>query len=76
MTCRKYRSSNVIIGAVTLLLMMTPALACPVCFSAEEESRTAFLLTTGFLSVMPWLIVGGGILWYKRRLRELESGEL
>ena len=64
---------------MVLILMQTaaPALACPVCFSANKKSRTAFLVTTGLLSTMPWMIIGGGVFWYKRRMRELdeESGD-
>jgi len=67
-------------ATIALLLMLqtaTPALACPVCFSANKKSRTAFLVTTGLLSTMPWMIIGGGVFWYKRRLREMneESGD-
>ncbi len=67
-------------ATIALLLMLqttAPALACPVCFSANKKSRTAFLVTTGLLSTMPWMIIGGGVFWYKRRLRELdeESGD-
>ena len=30
-------------------------------------------LTTGLLSAMPWVIIGGGVFWYKRRIRELDE---
>ena len=71
---------RILTATITLLLMLqtaAPALACPVCFSANKKSRTAFLVTTGLLSTMPWMIIGGGVFWYKRRMRELdeESGD-
>ena len=71
---------RILSATITLLLMLqtaAPTLACPVCFSANKKSRTAFLVTTGLLSAMPWMIIGGGVFWYKRRLRELdeESGD-
>ena len=56
-----------------LLQTATPALACPVCFSANKKRRAAFLLTTGLLSAMPWVMIGGGVFWYKRRLRKLDE---
>jgi len=64
------------IALLLLLQTAAPVLACPVCFSANKKSRTAFLVTTGLLSAMPWMIIGGGVFWYKRRLREMneESG--
>jgi hypothetical protein len=66
-----------IIALLLLLQTAAPVLACPVCFSANKKSRTAFLVTTGLLSAMPWMIIGGGVFWYKRRLREMneESGD-
>ena len=68
---------NAIIALLLLLQTAAPVLACPVCFSANKKSRTAFLVTTGLLSTMPWMIIGGGVFWYKRRMRELdkESGD-
>ena len=71
---------RILTATIALLLMpqtAAPALACPVCFSANKKSRTAFLVTTGLLSTMPWMIIGGGVFWYKRRMRELdkESGD-
>ena len=66
-----------IIALLLLLQTAAPVFACPVCFSANKKSRTAFLVTTGLLSAMPWMIIGGGVFWYKRRLREIneEAGD-
>ena len=67
---------RILTATITLLLLLqtaAPALACPVCFSANKKSRTAFLVTTGLLSTMPWMIIGGGVFWYKRRMRELDK---
>ena len=71
------RTLTATIALLLLLQTAAPALACPVCFSANKKSRTAFLVTTGLLSTMPWMIIGGGVFWYKRRMRELdeESGD-
>lgn len=39
--------------------------ACPVCFQAKEGSRVAFIVTTVFMSVLPWMLVGGFVMWYR-----------
>lgn len=60
---------------VVAVLVAAPRLAeaCYVCSSGrDDETRAAFLLTTVFLSVLPLAIVGGGVLWLRRRFRQLE----
>ena len=50
----------------------TPAVAyaCPVCFDANEANRTAFILTTIFLSLLPLGMVGGIAYWIRQLTRE------
>lgn len=55
-----------------LLLTTMKADACPVCFAAEEDTRGAFLLTTAFLSCLPWLMVGTFVRWYRNKSREMD----
>jgi len=69
----KKKHLTAIIALLLLLQTAAPVLACPVCFSANKKSRTAFLVTTGLLSAMPWMIIGGGVFWYKRRLRKIDE---
>jgi hypothetical protein len=78
MSTPRKRILTATIAVLLLLQTAAPVLACPVCFSSNKKSRTAFLLTTGLLSAMPWVIIGGGVFWYKRRLRGLdeESGDV
>ncbi len=60
---------------VATLLAWAPrvAEACPVCMaSTEEDTRLAFILTTGFLSALPLLLGGGLIWWLWRRAQEIE----
>ena len=47
--------------------------ACSVCFSATEQSRTAFIVTTVFLSVLPLAMVGGGVVWLRLRIRRIAA---
>lgn len=71
-TLRK-RTLTILMAALVLLMTTAPAWACPVCFSANKKSRAAFIFTTGLLSVMPWAMIGGGVFWYQRRLREHDA---
>ena len=45
--------------------------ACPVCFDRDDESRIAFLATTGLLTFLPLGMVLGTTLWLKKRAREM-----
>ena len=57
-----------------LMAWPDPAAACAVCYGGTEESRTAFIVTTLFLSVLPVGMLGGiaWIVW--RRIRDVELG--
>jgi hypothetical protein len=49
------------------------AAACAACYGGgTEESRTAFIATTVFMSVLPLGMVGGLVWWIWRRMREIE----
>lgn len=52
----------------TLALLALPAVAeaCAVC-GAADRNRAAFLGTTIFLSLLPLGMIGGGVLWLRRR---------
>jgi len=57
-----------------VLFAVESAAACPVCFqSANDENRTAFMLMTGFLTVLPLMLIGFAIRWYLRRVKEFEK---
>lgn len=58
-------------GAITLLPAV--AYACPVCFDANEANRTAFLVTTVFLSLLPLSMIGGVILWLVGSARQKDE---
>lgn len=56
-----------------LVVMPNVAWACPVCFSAKNEAnQIAYLATTGFLTFLPLGLIGGVILWIRRRAAELD----
>jgi|TARA_B100001079_G_C16300129_1_gene465045 hypothetical protein len=47
--------------------------SCAVCFSANDESRGAYLFTTGLLSAMPLLIIASVVFWFKHRCGQLNA---
>jgi hypothetical protein len=60
----------------TTLLLWSPrvAEACPVCgVGRDDETRTAFILTTAFLTLLPLAMLGGIVWWLVRRARQLEA---
>ena len=64
-------------AAAALVAAVAPLLpraaeACAVCMSGrEDETKNAFLLGTLLLSALPFALVGGLVLWVRRRGREL-----
>jgi hypothetical protein len=55
-----------------MLAMLSPtaALPCPVCFSnSSERVMASYVLTAGFMTALPLLIVGVFALWLRRRFR-------
>lgn len=66
------------LGLLTGLALSLPAraLACPVCFSATEANRDAFLGTTILLSLLPLLFVGGVVWVLRARILAREAGDI
>ncbi len=60
---------------VVLAVVLAPELAeaCSVCFGGRDQSRTAFIVTTAFLSILPPVLVGGFAFWLRSRARQLET---
>ncbi len=54
---------------VASALLWAPRLAeaCAVCFSATDEVRDAFIVTTALLTALPLLLIGSLILWLRHR---------
>ncbi len=68
------RASAAKILALAALLLAAPELAsaCAVCTGGQtEEVQYAFIWTTGFMSLMPLILVGGLVWYLRRRVREL-----
>ena len=53
------------------------AQACAVCMGGrEDDTRLAFLISTGFMSVLPLAVIGGLVWWLVRRARAREREAL
>ena len=65
------------LGASLLLLAPKLAAACAVCSSGrDDETRQAFIDTTVLLTFLPLLMIGGVLLWIRRRYLEQQAQEL
>ena len=67
------------VSAGFFLLLLAPRLseACAVCSAGrEDETRTAFIVSTAGMTLLPLVLVGGLIWWIRRRILETESAEL
>jgi hypothetical protein len=72
-SCRLLASTAV---ATAILAAPRMALACAVCFSGrDDETQLAFRIATGGMTLMPFLLVGGLLLWLRKRFREIADEE-
>lgn len=63
-------------SGIALAIVFSPqiALACPVCgAAASEKSKTAFILSTLFMTVFPLLMIGLVAWWFVRRITEIDK---
>jgi hypothetical protein len=64
------------LGLLACLILVSPSVAeaCAVCFSGRsDEQREAFLITTGFLTFLPLILLGLAVLAFIRRVRRIEA---
>ncbi len=60
------------------LLVLAPrwAEACAVCSAGrEDETRTAFVVTTAGMTALPFILVGGMVWYVRKRFIEAEKAE-
>jgi hypothetical protein len=59
-------------AGVVIAVWLVPQLgdACAVCFSARDENRQAFTITTAFLTALPLLMVGSLVFWLRGRFHQ------
>ncbi|MEB2285396.1 MAG: hypothetical protein B6D46_01015 [Polyangiaceae bacterium UTPRO1] len=71
---RRRRPALLATIALTVLGRAAPALACPVCFAADERARASYLDTAVLLSILPLALFAGLALWLWRELDRGRSG--
>jgi ABC-type spermidine/putrescine transport system permease subunit II len=60
--------------STAFLLAPRLAAACAVCFTGRaDETRIAFLVTTGLLSALPILMIGSLVWWLRRRAHQIRD---
>ena len=60
--------------SAAILLAPKLATACAVCFTGRaDETRVAFIVTTGFLTALPILLVGSLVWWLRRRAQQIRD---
>ena len=65
--------SQRVLACTVLALAPTTSWACAVCFTGDEATVAAFIGTTVFLSLLPLMLIGGGVWWLWRRARRCEE---
>ena len=63
------------LGILLLLALPAAAQACAVCGAAVDRNRTAFLVTTILLSLLPLALMGAALMWIVARARGSQAGE-
>ena len=65
------RRARGLLPATAFLGTLVPALAsaCAVCGGGPDRTRVAFLISTGFLSLLPLGLIFGGLIWLRRHAR-------
>ena len=62
--------------AAALVALPSDAWACPSCLAAQDSDvQTAFIIATAFLTFLPLTLLGGLVLWLRRRQRVLDAEE-
>lgn len=69
---RAYRLG--VAAAASILAAPSLASACAVCGASQSrENQVAYLVTTGFLTFLPLILVGLVVMWIRARVRALEG---
>jgi hypothetical protein len=70
----RIRFALALLVSTAVLLAPQLAAACAVCFTGRaDETRVAFIVTTGFLTALPILLVGTLVWWLCRRARQIRE---
>ena len=68
------RLALALVVSTAVLLVPQLATACAVCFTGRaDETRVAFLVTTGLLTALPILLIGSLVWWLCRRAGQIRD---
>ncbi len=60
--------------STAIWLVPKMAAACAVCFTGRaDETRIAFIATTGLLTALPILLIGSLVWWLRRRAHQIRD---
>lgn len=64
---------RITIGLLLLISASSDLFACAVCGVSKEESRIAFIVTTGILTFVPLIVIGFVVYYIYRQVKARES---
>ena len=60
--------------STAVLLVPRISAACAVCFTGRaDETRIAFIATTGLMTALPLLLIGSLVWWLRRRAQQIRD---
>ncbi|MCB1236271.1 MAG: hypothetical protein KDM91_14475 [Verrucomicrobiae bacterium] len=71
----RHRFSPLPLAVLVLAALPAAVEACPVCFAAKEQTRTAFVATTVFMTVLPLSMISGFVYWLKGKFAAAAAAE-
>jgi len=77
-TARQRRwGKSVVAVVVTTWTLLIPALAlaCPVCASNADDSRSSYLAATAVMLVVPVVLIGGFALWIRSAAKRAAAND-
>ena len=70
------RCQPIILCLAVLLVLTGGANACPVCFNADEDTRSAYVVTTVVMSALPLGMIGGLAFFFRWQLKDTDDSGL
>tara|TARA_B100000902_G_C26872312_1_gene698328 strand:- start:249 stop:479 length:231 start_codon:yes stop_codon:yes gene_type:complete len=58
-----------------LIIAASTSYSCAVCGFGDDPAREAFILTTGILTAVPLLFIGGLIFLLRKKIRQAKNEE-
>ena len=65
-----------VLVAFVVAALPSAAAACAACGFGEDQSRTAYIATTVFMSALPLILIFGFVFWMRKRTKQIQAEEL